>query len=334
MNIKFMARATLVILAVLMASMIVVGICSCDIKAEPQITDTPDEATIETTTVTMQVTEPTTEPTEPTEAPTEPVVEKEPTLYPEIEYKKLDSLSDAKTFAESVGAAIETLTYEHEHGTYTEDNLELIRKEKVRLEEVHEMLLHDIAEMEEEEAKKKAEEAKKPSNNNKPTKPSNNSNKKPQNTATPDEPVSSKGEYKHATTVWDYLKSQGYSDAVCAGMMGNFMTETGGHTLNIKPNDYSSSGRYYGIAQWSSKYYPDVHGKDLDYQLNFLSKTIKVEFDNFGHLYKKGFDYNDFLRLDNPRDAALAFAKVYERCGSGSYGKRQNGAVTAYNYFT
>lgn len=329
MNIKFMSRATLVILAVLMASMIVVGICSCEIKTAPQITATPDEATIETTTVTMQVTEPT---TEPTEANTE-TVEKEPTLYPEIEYKKLDSLSDMKTLAESVGSAIETLTYEYEYGTYTEDNLELIRKEKVRLEEVHEMLLHDIGEMEQ-DTKETVEENKKPSNSSKPSKPSNSSNKKPQNNATPDEPVSSNGKYKHATTVWNYLKSEGYSDVVCAGIMGNFMTETGGHTLNIDPYDYSSNGRYYGIAQWSSKYYPDVHGKDLDYQLDFLSKTIKKEFDNYGRLYKRGFTYEDLLNLDSPRDAALAFAKVYERCGSGSYGKRQNGAEVAYDYFT
>ena len=112
------------------------------------------------------------------------------------------------------------------------------------------------------------------------------------------------------------------------------MTETGGHTLNIDPYDYSSNGRYYGIAQWSSKYYPEVHGKDLDYQLNFLSKTIKKEFNTYGYLYKKGFDYNDFLNLDSPRDAALAFAKVYERCGSGSYSKRQRGAEKSLSYFT
>ena len=32
-------------------------------------------------------------------------------------------------------------------------------------------------------------------------------------------------------------------------------------------------------------------------------------------------------------DAALAFAKCYERCGSGSYTTRQNNAIIAYNYF-
>jgi hypothetical protein len=31
--------------------------------------------------------------------------------------------------------------------------------------------------------------------------------------------------------------------------------------------------------------------------------------------------------------AALIFAKVYERCGSGSYNLRKQAAVKAYNYF-
>ena len=29
----------------------------------------------------------------------------------------------------------------------------------------------------------------------------------------------------------------------------------------------------------------------------------------------------------------MAFAKAYERCGSGSYGVRQINALKAYNYF-
>ena len=42
---------------------------------------------------------------------------------------------------------------------------------------------------------------------------------------------------------------------------------------------------------------------------------------------------NDFLNMTSITDAALAFAKCYERCASGSYTVRQNNAITAYNYF-
>ena len=131
-----------------------------------------------------------------------------------------------------------------------------------------------------------------------------------------------KEKYPEARKVWNYLKKLGYSDYVAAGIMGNLMTETGGNTLNIKPKAYSSNKKYYGICQWSKKYYPKVYGKNLDYQLSFLKNTIKNEFNTYGYKYAKGFNYKSFLKLKDPKKAALAFAKVYERCGSGSYSKR------------
>lgn len=64
-----------------------------------------------------------------------------------------------------------------------------------------------------------------------------------------------------------------------------------------------------------------------------LTKTIKLEFNTFGNCYKKGFSYNSFLAMTNPRDAAIAFAAVYERCGTGSYNLRAEAAIKAYEYF-
>ena len=37
--------------------------------------------------------------------------------------------------------------------------------------------------------------------------------------------------------------------------------------------------------------------------------------------------------MSNERDAAKAFAKCYERCGSSTYTIRMNNAEKAYNYF-
>jgi hypothetical protein len=50
--------------------------------------------------------------------------------------------------------------------------------------------------------------------------------------------------------------------------------------------------------------------------------------------YKKGFNFDAFLNLENEQEAALAFAQAYERCGSASHSIRQENAVKAYNYFT
>ena len=140
-------------------------------------------------------------------------------------------------------------------------------------------------------------------------------------------------EYPEATQIWLYLKELGYNDYVCAGIMGNLMTEVGGNTLYIQHWLYSSDKSFYGMCQWSKTYYPEIHGADLTTQCNFLRDTIKYEIDTFGYAYKRNFDYSAFLALTNERDAALAFAKTYERCAEFSYSTREKNATIAYEYF-
>jgi hypothetical protein len=81
-------------------------------------------------------------------------------------------------------------------------------------------------------------------------------------------------------------------------------------------------------------YYPEVRGMSFESQLDYLHKDMDGQFKNFGKCYRSGFTYEDFLSLESPEDSALAFAKVYERCDSGSYGLRQRAARVAYDYFT
>ena len=144
-------------------------------------------------------------------------------------------------------------------------------------------------------------------------------------------------EYPVATTIWIYLtETLGYNEYVAAGVVGNMMTEVGGQTLNIQPGLYGhgTNKGYYGICQWSKKYYPDVQGQDLDYQLDYLKDTVEYQFKTYGYLYQSGFTYADFLALEDEQAAALAFAKIYERCGSGSYNVRQSNATKALEYYT
>lgn len=140
-------------------------------------------------------------------------------------------------------------------------------------------------------------------------------------------------EYYYATNVWKYLRQRNFSQEATCGIIGNMMIETSGGTLNLKPNIYSPSGNYYGLCQWSKKYYPEAHELSFEQQLEFLLNNIEWEINTFGKNYKKGFDYEAFLKIDDPAKAALAFAKSYERCGPASYELRQEAAVKAYNYF-
>ena len=142
-----------------------------------------------------------------------------------------------------------------------------------------------------------------------------------------------KSEYPEATTVWLYLKDLGYSNAVCAGILGNMMSECGGHTLKLQETIIGGYS-YYGLCQWSRTYCPEVWKADLEGQLDYLRDTIEKEFTTFGYLYKRNFTYEDFLALEDPEDVAYAFAKVYERCDSRYYYVRQDDALVAYDYFT
>ena len=138
-------------------------------------------------------------------------------------------------------------------------------------------------------------------------------------------------EYPAATQIWRYMKDLGWNDYVCAGIMGNLMAEVGGQTLDIQ---YWLQGNgYYEMCQWNKAYKNGVWGADLNGQCDFLRDTIKYEIDTFGYAYQKGFNFNSFLNMSNERDAAKAFAKCYERCGSSTYTIRQKNAEKAYDYF-
>jgi hypothetical protein len=141
-------------------------------------------------------------------------------------------------------------------------------------------------------------------------------------------------EYPYATKTWLYLKDMGYSDVACAGIMGNLMAECGGHTLKLDPYLYDkSTGQYYGMFQWSRKYYPRAEGMSFEEQLDYFKETVYPIFKTWGKNYGQGFTHDDFNALTSPRDAALAFAKIYERCASWTYERRQNFSEIAYQYF-
>lgn len=140
-------------------------------------------------------------------------------------------------------------------------------------------------------------------------------------------------EYYYATKTWQFLIEKGYSEVIASALIGNMMVETTGGNLSLNPTIYNPTKRFYGLCQWSIKYYPQVEGMSFEAQLEYLHESMPREFKTFGKKYYKGFKYDDFLSMTDPKKAAIAFAKVYERCGSGSYNKRAKCAVIAYEYF-
>ena len=125
------------------------------------------------------------------------------------------------------------------------------------------------------------------------------------------------------------MKAQGWNDYVCAGIMGNLMAEVGGQTLDISRwAQYSATNtKYYGICQWAGSRKQRLlndFGTTLESQLRFLSVELF-------EVIPKG---SSFYNMQDEKEAALYFAKYYERCGTSSYSVRQSNATIALQYFT
>lgn len=139
--------------------------------------------------------------------------------------------------------------------------------------------------------------------------------------------VKYEGQYGQATTVWNYLiNNLKLNKYVSAGIMGNIMAEVGGQTLDISRWSTYSGGSYYGICQWGGGRRSRLlnnYGSSLEAQLKFLGVEL------FETIPKT----SSFYDMQNEKEAALYFAKYYERCSSAYYSVRQTNATNALNYF-
>ena len=145
-----------------------------------------------------------------------------------------------------------------------------------------------------------------------------------------------KTKYPEAQIVWDALIDYGLSPEVASGIMGNIMAEVGGQTLDFSEWRYWSRGTHYGICQWGGGRKQDLlnnFGPDLKDQVKFLLYELEREMNSYGYIYKTGFGYDKFIAMTDVEQAALAFAKSYERCSSKYYNIRMTNAKKAYNYF-
>ena len=135
------------------------------------------------------------------------------------------------------------------------------------------------------------------------------------------------GNYDQAEQVWTGLRNLGLNKYVCAGILGNIMAEVGGQTLDISRwAQYSQNSSYYGICQWAGSRKQRLlndFGTTLEDQIRFLSVELF-------EVIPKG---DSFYNMQDEKEAALYFAKYYERCGSGSYSVRQENATEALQYF-
>lgn len=143
-------------------------------------------------------------------------------------------------------------------------------------------------------------------------------------------------EYPVATQAWLYMKNElGFSDIVCAGIMGNMMAECGGCWTSDLDWDVSSSSGF-GMIQWlggRKQQLFSIYGSNpsVENQLNF----VKDELYGTNGVTKQVTDsqLDKIINAETPEDCAYAFACYYERCGEGHRWVRRDYARRAYEYF-
>lgn len=142
-------------------------------------------------------------------------------------------------------------------------------------------------------------------------------------------------EYDTATEVWTCMKSFGWNDIVCAGIMGNLMAETGGSgRFNLDWDSNTGSG--YGLIQWTDtrraaikeKYgeFPTVK-EQMQFVYDELYGTNGVK-----RQVSQG-EFNAIMDATTPESCAFAFASYFERCDPNYREVRREYARWAYNYF-
>ena len=143
-------------------------------------------------------------------------------------------------------------------------------------------------------------------------------------------------EYPVATQVWLYMKNEfGWSDTVCAGIMGNLMAECGGcwtSDLNWQLDKPHGTG----MVQWLGSrrtQLKQIYGDNptVEEQLEFM----RDELYGTDGVTKQVTDWqlNKIMNAETPEECAFAFATYFERCAEQHRSIRKGYARRAYEYF-
>ena len=141
-------------------------------------------------------------------------------------------------------------------------------------------------------------------------------------------------EYPVATEIWLMMKDFGWSDIVCAGIMGNLMRETGGDTLHLQPHAVSRSG--FGLAQWTGERYTYLCSKygpspTVAEQMEFMKDEL---YGTDGVVKQVTESQGErIFESATPERCAVEFAIWFERPTYRDYSLRKANAETAYYYF-
>ena len=154
----------------------------------------------------------------------------------------------------------------------------------------------------------------------------------------------------NAEQIWNYLKSQGFSDAGIAGIMGNLAQESGLRANNVQNHmgyeddeyvaaiksgaisrdDFIHDSRGFGIAQWTyhtrkAALYDTLGPQNIDSLAGQLSFMVDEMGDDLTNQLKNATSVND---------ATDVFQYTYERAGKPNMENRRNQANGFYSTYS
>lgn len=154
----------------------------------------------------------------------------------------------------------------------------------------------------------------------------------------------------NAEQIWNYLKSQGFSDAGIAGIMGNLQQESGLRADNVQNHmgyedaeyvagikngtisreDFINDSRGFGIAQWTyhtrkAALYDTLGPQNIDSLAGQLSFMVNEMGDDLTNQLKNATSVND---------ATDVFQYTYERAGKPNMENRRNQANGFYSAYS
>lgn len=154
----------------------------------------------------------------------------------------------------------------------------------------------------------------------------------------------------NAEQIWNYLDSQGFSDAGIAGIMGNLQQESGLRPDNVQNGmgyedadyvagikngtitreDFINDSRGFGIAQWTfhtrkAALYDTLGPQNIDSLAGQLSFMVSEMGDDLTNKLKSATSVND---------ATDVFQYTYERAGKPNMENRRNQANGFYSTYS
>ena len=145
-----------------------------------------------------------------------------------------------------------------------------------------------------------------------------------------------KAEYPAAAEAWLIMSEEfGWSDTVCAGIIGNLMAECGGcwtQDLDWQINTKHGMGMVQWIGGRRSQLVA-LYGENPTVREQMLFMKDELYGSNGVTKQVTESQLNEIMNASSPEECAYAFASYYERCASQHRSPRRGYARTAYEYF-